>query len=70
MKRLMTLLMIAVFALNFGFAQEQSTKEVKENGAKTVFEKTTHNFGVIKEEKGPVTCEFKFTNEGDRKSVV
>ena len=67
MKRLITLLMIAFFSLNLAVAQE---KEEAESGAKTVFDTTIHNFGVIKEEKGPVSCDFKITNEGDEPLII
>lgn len=34
------------------------------NEAKIKFENTTHDFGTIKEDGGPVTYEFEFKNEG------
>ena len=64
MKRYLTILMIALFSFNFAMAEEEKS------GAKTVFEKQMHDFGVIKEEKGPVTCEFKFTNEGTEPLII
>lgn len=33
-------------------------------GGKLTFEKSTHDFGTVKEEGGPVSVEFKFTNTG------
>lgn len=36
------------------------------SGQSIRFEKTTHNYGTIKEEAGKVKCEFKFTNVGDQ----
>lgn len=39
-------------------------------GGKITFEKTTHDFGVIKEEGGPVSVEFKFTNTGTSPLLV
>ncbi len=67
MKRLIALLMIALFSLNLAVAQE---KEKTGSGAKTVFDTTTHDFGIIKEEKGPVSCEFKITNEGNEPLII
>lgn len=34
------------------------------------FEQTTHDFGMIKEDGGPVTYEFKFKNEGDGNLII
>ena len=34
------------------------------------FEETTHDFGNVKEDGGPVTCEFPFVNEGNANLVV
>lgn len=34
------------------------------------FKETTHDFGMVKEEGGPVTCEFPFTNDGKGNLVV
>ncbi|HYG39000.1 MAG TPA: DUF1573 domain-containing protein, partial [Cytophagales bacterium] len=39
-------------------------------GGKITFEKTIHDFGVIKEEGGPVSVEFKFTNTGTEPLIV
>lgn len=33
-------------------------------------EQTTHNFGTIKENGGPVTCEFPFVNEGEANLII
>lgn len=41
-----------------------------EEKASIAFEKSTHDFGVIKDNKGPVTCEFKFTNKGDANLII
>ena len=35
-----------------------------------VFEETTHDFGIIKEEGGPVSCIFTFINEGEAPLVI
>lgn len=34
------------------------------------FETTTHDFGMIKEDGGPVSCEFPFVNDGKGNLVV
>lgn len=34
------------------------------------FETTTHDFGVISEKKGPVSCRFEFVNVGDGNLVI
>lgn len=34
------------------------------------FTETVHNFGSIKEDGGPVTCEFPFVNEGKANLVI
>lgn len=38
--------------------------------SKIVFDGTTHDFGNIHEEKGPVTHVFEFTNNGDAPLVI
>lgn len=59
------LLAAAVFmTMAFGF-----TASGKERG-KMVFAKTSHDFGIVKENGGPVACEFTFTNEGDGNLVI
>lgn len=34
------------------------------------FAQTSHDFGVVKEDGGPVSCEFKFTNTGKSNLVI
>ncbi len=41
-----------------------------DQGAEATFSKTTHDFGTIKEAKGPVSCTFEFTNTGDKPLLV
>jgi hypothetical protein len=45
------------------FAQKKENKEYKGGGAIT-FANTTHVFGKVKEEKGPVETKFEFVNSG------
>lgn len=45
--------------------------EAKDKGEpKMHVHETTHDFGVIKEDGGPVTCEFKFSNSGNSNLVI
>ena len=41
-----------------------------EKQAEATFEVKSHDFGVIKEEGGPVTCTFEFTNTGDKPLLI
>ena len=38
--------------------------------AKASFEVKSHDFGTIKEEGGPVSCTFEFTNTGDKPLLI
>ena len=42
---------------------EQGKAEIK-------FNETAHNFGTIREDGGPVSCEFEFENVGDKNLVI
>lgn len=57
MKKLGVLMMMA-FALVF------SLEAADKSDARISFEKTIHDFGNIREDGGPVTYEFTFTNSG------
>lgn len=57
MKR--TGLLIMIMAMAFGMALAGGKKE-----GKIKFKETTHDFGMIREDGGPVVCEFVFENEG------
>jgi hypothetical protein len=59
MKKYYLLLSILCFSF-IGFSQN----------AVIVFEKSTHDFGTIKEEDGKVTCVFNFTNKGTSPLVI
>lgn len=39
-------------------------------GAKLDFSTTKHDFGTIHADKGPVTCEYKFTNTGTEPLII
>ena len=38
--------------------------------AEATFEVKSHDFGTIKEEKGPVSCTFEFVNTGDKPLLI
>lgn len=38
--------------------------------AQATFKNRLHDFGVIKEDGGPVSCEFEFTNTGDQPLLI
>ena len=42
----------------------------QERGPEATFSKMTHDFGTIKEAKGPVSCSFEFTNTGDKPLLI
>ncbi len=42
----------------------------QECGPEATFSKMTHDFGTIKEAKGPVSCSFEFTNTGDKPLLI
>ena len=41
-----------------------------DNQAEATFPVKTHDFGTIKEEGGPVSCTFEFTNTGDKPLII
>lgn len=55
MKKIVFLLILS-FSFGLGFSQTQQ--------ASISWDKTVHNFGTFKEEAGPQTCTFTFTNTG------
>ena len=58
MKRLGLFLALIIAMAGSVYAADKSGGQIK-------FEKTTYDFGNIKEEGGPVTHEFEFVNEGN-----
>lgn len=42
----------------------------KDGSAKIEFAKSSHDFGVVKEDGGKVSCEFEFINTGDAPLVI
>lgn len=61
MKRLIPLLLLAITCIAAIAGDEDATIK---------FEEQTHDFGAIKEDNGPVTHEFKFTNTGTTPLVI
>lgn len=55
-------ILVALFISVAAFAQDAAPK--------IVFEKTTHEYGNIKEADGDASCEFKFINEGDAPLII
>ena len=47
-----------------------TTAFAKEKAPKIVFEKTTYEYGNIKEADGDASCEFKFTNKGNAPLII
>lgn len=61
MKRILFFVLFLGLGVNLLFAKGEA--EIK-------FDKLTHDFGTFSEEKGIVTCEFKFKNIGDAPLVI
>lgn len=66
MKRLLSVL--GILLLISGINTSVNAESKKE--AKIKFKETVYDFGTIKEEGGPVTHEFKFTNDGEGNLVI
>ena len=52
------------------FAAGATALTAAKNGADIKFENTVHDFGIIHESKGKVTCTFKFTNTGTDPLII
>lgn len=52
------------FALFMAFLMVVAVNAAEKKEARIKFEKTTHDFGNIKEDGGPVTYEFRYKNDG------
>ncbi|MBQ6079590.1 MAG: DUF1573 domain-containing protein [Muribaculaceae bacterium] len=58
--------LIALFAIcSVAFSGIADDKQ-----AEATFEVKSHDFGTIKEEKGPVSCTFEFTNTGEKPLII
>ncbi len=68
MKAIKLLLAVLVLALAFNLAE---AKKKNEGGNALIsFETQTYNFGTIKENSGPVSCEFEVINTGNGNLVI
>jgi len=47
-----------------------ATMFVMAEGPAIQFEETTHDFGIVDEKGGPVTCDFVFENTGDAPLII
>lgn len=65
MRRLLTVMMLAMAVGCFGVFSVQAKKKSKEGEAKIEFAEKVYDFGVIKEDGGNVSHDFEFTNAGD-----
>lgn len=63
MKRISILLLLILGMVGAVVAADKSKAKIK-------FEKTTYDFGYIKEDGGPVTREFIFENEGSEPLII
>ncbi|MDR3060917.1 MAG: DUF1573 domain-containing protein, partial [Dysgonamonadaceae bacterium] len=61
MKRILSLILCAVFATGIVFSQGKPVAK---------FDKTTHDFGQVSESDGDVSCKFFLTNDGDVPLVI
>lgn len=55
---------LAVLAATFAVSADENGK------ASAKFESDTHDFGIVKEDGGPVSCEFPFVNDGGANLII
>ncbi|MBD5272947.1 MAG: DUF1573 domain-containing protein [Bacteroides sp.] len=65
MKKYLLMLLVAIIALIPGAAMAKDKGQ-----SKITFTEKSHNFGIIKEDGGPVSYEFQFVNDGDGNLIV
>lgn len=63
MKKLLIFTVMMFVWIGFSSASKGDNPEI-------VFATKTHDFGTIRESKGSVSCEFKFTNKGNAPLVI
>ncbi|MDE5869261.1 MAG: DUF1573 domain-containing protein, partial [Muribaculaceae bacterium] len=65
MKKLKYLLLLAVTVCMIlpAIAKEKGESKIS-------FSEKRHNFGTVKEDGGPVSCEFQFVNDGDGNLII
>ncbi len=68
MKRILRLATVLVMSLAI-LVPLASVAAKKEKGS-AVFTKQSYNFGIVKENGGPVSCEFEFVNNGKGNLVI
>lgn len=56
--------------LAMGLLVPVSAMAKKSSKGSAVFKEKIHNFGIVKEDGGPVSCTFSFTNGGDGNLVI
>lgn len=66
MKRILFAIITMMLTLGVAFAQGVEKKEY----AQGTFPKRVHDFGIIKEEKGPVKTTFEIVNTGNKPLVI
>lgn len=69
MKTIGKIIVIAVALLAVAVMPVEAKKR-NDGKARIAFAQSTHDFGTIKEKKGPVSYEFEFTNEGNGNLVI
>ena len=57
--------MVAILSLLAGAAMAKEKTQAKIN-----FTEKSHNFGIVKEDGGPVSYEFEFLNDGDGNLII
>lgn len=73
MKKFGFLLVMAILAVGVfagAWAADKGADPLKDGMAKISFTEKTFDFGVVKENGGPVTHEFEFTNTGDGNLLI
>ena len=72
MKTILKALIAVTIALvaTAAVASNKDKKETAEGKPEALFMTTNHDFGFIREEKGPVTCYFEFENVGTAPLII
>ncbi len=59
---------LSVITIVFAMSFATTASEDKKSAVK--FDATIHDFGMVKEDGGPVTCEFPFINNGEGNLII
>lgn len=70
MKARLIFRIIMIFAAITAMAAPLGMEAKRKTKGSAVFTEQSHNFGMVKEEGGPVSCVFDFTNKGDGNLVI